>query len=198
MARFRGMVHSLMVVTRQIMLLFCGGTKAGEVPEVPWNSIRDDLTNTTAGWSFLDDERSRLPVDGKGWLFERIGQQADVRRRIERAGTETGLNGVEVEKFMASIARVRVRCDAGGTCTVGTNQVQAQLHAAAPAESGYKKASGVAMKPCVDQNKYTLIPNIAILFSVSAMHIAATSLNMCSSVGWNLPDSSLTPGRNQR
>jgi hypothetical protein len=29
--------------------------------------------------------------------------------------------------------------DAGGACTVGTNQVQAQLHAAAPAEFGYNK-----------------------------------------------------------
>jgi hypothetical protein len=110
MAQFRGMVHGLMVETRQIMfdeLLFCGGTKANEVPEVPWDSIRDDPTNTTPGWSFLDDERTRFPVDGKGWLFERIGQQADVRRRFERAGTETGLNGVEVEKYMASIARFR-------------------------------------------------------------------------------------------
>lgn len=110
MAQFRGMVHGVIADTRQIMfdeLLFCGRTKAGEVPEVPWNTIRDDPTNTTPGWSFLDDERTRLPVDGKRWLFERIGQQADVRRRFERAGTESGLNGVEVEKYMASIARFR-------------------------------------------------------------------------------------------
>jgi superfamily II DNA helicase RecQ len=110
MAQFRGMVHGLMAETRQIMvdeLLFCDGAKAGDVPEVPWNTIRDDPTNTTPGWSFLDDARTRLPVDGKSWLFERIGQQADVRRRFERAGTKTGLNSVEVEKYMASIARFR-------------------------------------------------------------------------------------------
>jgi superfamily II DNA helicase RecQ len=110
MAQFRGMVHGLIAETRQIMideLLFCGGTKAGDVPEVPWNTIRDDPTNTTPGWSFLEDARTQLPVDGKRWLFERIGQQADVRRRFERTGTESGLNGVEVEKYMASIARFR-------------------------------------------------------------------------------------------
>ena len=110
MAQFRGMVHGVIAEARQIMfdeLLFCGGTKADDVPEVPWNTIRDDPTNTTPGWSFLDDERTRLPVDGKRWLFERVGQQADVRRRFERAGSKTGLNGVEVEKYMASIARFR-------------------------------------------------------------------------------------------
>jgi hypothetical protein len=39
-------------------LLFCGGMKAGDVPEVLWNTIRDDLTNIIPGWSFLDDVRT--------------------------------------------------------------------------------------------------------------------------------------------
>jgi superfamily II DNA helicase RecQ len=110
MAQFRGMVHGLMAQTKEIMveeLLFGGGGREGEIPDVPWNTIRDDPTNTTPGWSFLDDERTRLPVDGKSWLFERIGQHSDIRQRFERPGTATGLNGVEVEKYMASVARFR-------------------------------------------------------------------------------------------
>ncbi|KIV98356.1 uncharacterized protein PV09_09802 [Verruconis gallopava] len=81
MAQFRGMVHGLVEQMRRIMfdeLLFCGGKKAKDIPNVPWNTIRDDPTNTTPGWSFLDDERTWLPINSKQWLFDRIGQQPEV------------------------------------------------------------------------------------------------------------------------
>jgi superfamily II DNA/RNA helicase len=110
MAQFRGMMHGLIEQMRRIMfdeLLFCGGARVSDVPEIPWSTVRDDPTNTTPGWSFLDDERTRLPVNGRHWLFERIGQQPEVRRRFERTGTKTGLNSIEIEKYMASIARFR-------------------------------------------------------------------------------------------
>jgi hypothetical protein len=49
-----------------------------EVPEIPWFKIRDNLINTTLGWSFLDDERTKWPVDGKQWLFERIAKYLEI------------------------------------------------------------------------------------------------------------------------
>jgi hypothetical protein len=86
-------------------LLICSGARASDVPEIPWSTVRGDATNTRPGRSFLDDERTRLPVNGKHWLFERRGQQPDGRRGFERIGTKTGLNSVEVEKYMANIAQ---------------------------------------------------------------------------------------------
>ncbi|KIV98742.1 uncharacterized protein PV09_09494 [Verruconis gallopava] len=71
MAQFRSMLHGLIKQMRQIMfneLLFCGGKKAKDIPNVPWNTIRDDPTNTTPGWSFLDDERTRLPVNVEKYM----------------------------------------------------------------------------------------------------------------------------------
>jgi hypothetical protein len=55
-------------------LLFCSGARASDVPEIPWSTVRDDATNTRPGRSFLDDERTRLPVNAKHWLFERMGR----------------------------------------------------------------------------------------------------------------------------
>ena len=69
MAQFRSMVHGLVAQARHVMfeeLLFCGGEYGrNKAPEIPWSKLRDDPTNTTPGWSFVDDERTKWPVDSK-------------------------------------------------------------------------------------------------------------------------------------
>ena len=111
MSQFRGFIHGLISQTKEIMvneLLFCGGKgQAEEVPQIPWFKIRDDPTNTEAGWSFLRDERTKWPVDGKSWLFERIQQNDTIQKRFQRGRSHGGLDRIEVEKYMASIARFR-------------------------------------------------------------------------------------------
>ncbi|KAF1807959.1 hypothetical protein P152DRAFT_499608, partial [Eremomyces bilateralis CBS 781.70] len=76
MAQFRGMVHGLLFETRQIMaeLLFCTNDGAGDMPIVPWELLRDDPTNGRPGWNFLQDQRTRFPVNGETWLFDRISE----------------------------------------------------------------------------------------------------------------------------
>lgn len=35
------------------------------LPAVPWQHLYDDPSNDEAGWSFIRDQRSRLPVNGQ-------------------------------------------------------------------------------------------------------------------------------------
>ena len=51
----------------------------GGIPTVPWQHLYDDPSNDEAGWSFIRDQRSRLPVEGQSWLHERIGSRPDLR-----------------------------------------------------------------------------------------------------------------------
>jgi hypothetical protein len=53
MGDFRGFVHGLVNVTRQILreqLLLTSETT--EVPAIPWDQLRDDPTQAKAGWSY--------------------------------------------------------------------------------------------------------------------------------------------------
>jgi hypothetical protein len=72
-AQFRGMVHRLTSENWRLLtdeLLF---TKATPVPAVLWESMRDNPTDKRPGWNFLKDQRTRMPVDGERWLFDRVG-----------------------------------------------------------------------------------------------------------------------------
>lgn len=80
MAEFRGMVGQVQQATRRALLedlMFA--TDGQGIPAVPWQHLYDDPSNDEAGWSFIRDQRSRLPVDGQSWLHERIGSRPDLR-----------------------------------------------------------------------------------------------------------------------
>src|SRR6266480_1839582 len=109
MAQFRSMVHGLVEQCRQLMeedLLFCGNKYAGEkMPEVPWKSLRDNPTDVRSGWNFLQDQRTRMPVDGQTWLFDRIGRDDDIRRRFLRPGSESGVNKEGIRAYMRQVVK---------------------------------------------------------------------------------------------
>jgi hypothetical protein len=108
MAQFRAMVHGLVFEAQGVMreeLLFCGGNRQGEMPAIDWNLLRDNPTDSRPGWNFLQDQRTRLPVDGKDWVFDQIGSQVDVRRRFERSTSESGIERHMVEKYMMNVTR---------------------------------------------------------------------------------------------
>lgn len=59
------MVGQVQQATRRALLedlMFA--TDGQGIPAVPWQHLYDDLSNDEAGWSFIRDQRSRLPVDG--------------------------------------------------------------------------------------------------------------------------------------
>ena len=110
MAQFRSMVHGLVAESRRLLVedvLLFDRTHAHEVPEIPWQSLRDNPTDGRPGWNFLQDHRSRLPVDGQMWLFDRVGRDAAIRKRFLKPGTESGVNRQGVESYMARVAEFR-------------------------------------------------------------------------------------------
>jgi hypothetical protein len=108
MSQFRGMVHGLATESRRLLideLLF--SSKAAPVPAVPWESIRDNLTDQRPGWNFLKDHRTQMPVDGEGWLFERVGQDTGIRSQFIKPGTRSGMDRQAVERYMDQVVAFR-------------------------------------------------------------------------------------------
>ncbi|CAN9283890.1 unnamed protein product [Alternaria alternata] len=110
MAQFRGMVHGLATESRRLLmdeLLFGNSRTAESIPNVPWDSLRDNPTDERPGWNFLKDHRTRMPVDGEKWLFQRVGQDAAIRDRFMKRGTRSGINRQEVERYMDRVVAFR-------------------------------------------------------------------------------------------
>jgi superfamily II DNA or RNA helicase len=108
MAQFRGMVHGLTTESRRLLideLLF--SSKTAPVPAVPWESIRDNPTDQRPGWNFLKDHRTPMPVDGEGWLFERVGQDTGIRSQFIKPGTQSGIDRQAVERYMNQVVAFR-------------------------------------------------------------------------------------------
>jgi superfamily II DNA helicase RecQ len=110
MAEFRSMIHGLQAESKRLLteeLLFCSGQAADQVPAIPWEQLRDNPTDGRPGWNFLQDHRTSMPVDGEGWLFERIGQDAAVRGRFVKPSTRSGIDRREVERYMDRVLEFR-------------------------------------------------------------------------------------------
>lgn len=105
---FRGMVHQLVQDTRRALLedvLFVH--KRDELPSIPWDQLHDDPTNNEVRWSFLNDQRSRLPTDGKEWLFARIRDRRELYERFVRLENDNGYDRERVKDWMRQVARFR-------------------------------------------------------------------------------------------
>ena len=106
MPQFRAMVHGLVTKARGLMegLLFCGEQFGGEeMPRVPWQNIRDDPSNEEPGFNYLHDQRTRMPVDGKVWLFDRINRDSNIKNKFIRQGSQTGVNRKGVEEWIDKV-----------------------------------------------------------------------------------------------
>lgn len=73
--QFQRMMHGMVnsaweTLVRDVLL--CGGPDDGDVPRIPWAQLVDNPANDLPGWSFVDDERNRWPVDGRTWLHRRM------------------------------------------------------------------------------------------------------------------------------
>jgi hypothetical protein len=80
MAQFCSMVHGLVTESRRLLIeeLMFGNELAEPVLSVLWECMRDNPTDERPGWNFLKDYRTRMPVDGEKWLFERVGRNAKI------------------------------------------------------------------------------------------------------------------------
>jgi RecQ family ATP-dependent DNA helicase len=110
MAQFCGMVHGLATESRRLLreeLMFGNSKAAGPIPSVPWESMRDNPTDERPGWNFLKDHRTRMPVDGERWLFERVGRDVGTRDKFMKLGTRSGVDREAVERYMGRIVEFR-------------------------------------------------------------------------------------------
>jgi hypothetical protein len=79
-AQFCGIVHGLASESRRLLIeeLIFGNQVVEPVSSVPWEGMRDNLTDERPGWSFLKDYRTCMPADRERWLFERVGRDARI------------------------------------------------------------------------------------------------------------------------
>jgi hypothetical protein len=68
---------------------------------------RDNPTDERPGWNILKDHRTRMPVDSKKWLFERVGRDASVRERFMKLGTRSVVNREAIERYMGRVINFR-------------------------------------------------------------------------------------------
>jgi RecQ family ATP-dependent DNA helicase len=109
MTQFRSMVHGLTAAARQMLTeeLMLSNCDTEPVPSIPWSHLRDDPTNAKIGWNFLQDQRTRLPVDGDRWLFERVGRNAHIQGKFMKPGTPGRVNRKGVEQYMDRVVAFR-------------------------------------------------------------------------------------------
>lgn len=48
-----------------------------------------------------------MPVNGESWLFQRVGQNAAIRKRFVKQGTQSGVNIHEVERYIDRVVAFR-------------------------------------------------------------------------------------------
>jgi hypothetical protein len=109
MAQFCSIVHGLVSESRRLLMeeLLFGHQVVEPVSSVPWESMRDNLTDERPGWSFLKDYCTRMPVEGERWLFERVGRNTCTRDRFMKLGTCSGMDWEAVERYMGRIVEFR-------------------------------------------------------------------------------------------
>ncbi|KAI7215535.1 hypothetical protein KC365_g13537 [Hortaea werneckii] len=108
MAEFRGMVAQLHQATRRALvedLMFT--PDADDIPAIPWQHLYDDPGNSEPGWSFIDNRRSRLPVNGHDWLFDRIRTRPNLSERFVRSGTSNGIDQKRMRDWFRQVIAFR-------------------------------------------------------------------------------------------
>ncbi len=107
MSEFRGMIHGLVGESRRMLmkdLIF--EDDGSNTPRIPWQSLRDNPIENTRGWNFIQDVRNQL-VDEQGWLFDRIGQNENVKRKFIKSGRGLTWNRAGIEGYMHQVVEYR-------------------------------------------------------------------------------------------
>ena len=79
-------------------------TDEGGIPAVPWQHLYNNPSNNEAGWSFIRNQQSQLPVDRQSWLHKRIRSRLDLRQQFVRAGTASGIDCEQMRNWLQQVA----------------------------------------------------------------------------------------------
>lgn len=108
MGEFRGMIHGLMTETRRMLIndLLLANDRFN-MPRIPWQSLRDNPVKNTPGWNFMQDTRNQSEVDGQWWLYNRIGENENIKRKFVKAGRGLTWNRSQIEGYMHQVMEYR-------------------------------------------------------------------------------------------
>jgi hypothetical protein len=120
MGAFRGFVHGLVGSARELLreVLYISPPAATSTttsntsnsntttnfPPIPWSGLYDDPTQGQKGWCFLQDTRTRWPVDGKQWLVQRLRSEPAMQRQFMRRGQ---VQAQLVAQYLARVAQFK-------------------------------------------------------------------------------------------
>ncbi|CAG8359639.1 unnamed protein product, partial [Penicillium salamii] len=108
MGDFRGLAHGLVDRMRQQLvqeLMFCDHHPP---PDIPWDHLYDDATQSATGWSFLQDIRTPWPIDGREWLIQRVGSEPALWHRFMQSHG-TGFRMPAIDRFFRGVSQFRER-----------------------------------------------------------------------------------------
>ncbi|KAL3460228.1 hypothetical protein BJX64DRAFT_290554 [Aspergillus heterothallicus] len=91
MGAFRGFVHGLVGSARELLqeILYIStpttpttskSSPSMDFPPIPWSALYDDATQGKQGWCFLQDTRTRWPIEGQQWLIQRLRSEPAMQR----------------------------------------------------------------------------------------------------------------------
>lgn len=122
---FRAFAHSLVTAARETLtvdvLLFSNKGKTHKIPAVPWQLLRDNLTNGTFRWSFLKDSRTKQLVNGDIWLETQARQNPDVINQFIKGNR---FNVYAVSAFMDRVADFKEKLAVLFTVTGGQGNLR--------------------------------------------------------------------------
>ena len=81
----RVVANARMILMRDLMMIgldAVGDINEGQVPPIDWAGMRDNMSESKVGWSFLDDIRNPWSVDGPWWLFKRVLHEPRLKSRF--------------------------------------------------------------------------------------------------------------------
>jgi len=107
MSEFRGMIHGLVRESRRMLMKDLIFEDDGfNTPRIPWQSLRDNPIENTRGWNFIQDVRNQL-IDEQSWLFDRIDQNENVKRKFIKPGRGLTWNRARIEEYMHRVMEYR-------------------------------------------------------------------------------------------
>ncbi|KAH1736623.1 hypothetical protein KXV22_006732 [Aspergillus fumigatus] len=85
MGDFQGFIHGLVTAAREILGHLCMQDHA-QMPPLPWTALYDDPSQSQAGWNFVQDARTRWPVDGTHWMINQLRAEPAMQRHFMQGG----------------------------------------------------------------------------------------------------------------
>jgi hypothetical protein len=75
-----------------------------QMPPIPWTALYDDPSQSQAGWNFVQDARTRWPVDGTHWMIDRLRAEPAMQRHFLRGSR---LHPSAIQQYWQRVAQFK-------------------------------------------------------------------------------------------